>query len=42
MPSKKAVSFNDITNFYGAIQFQDVLGDFIAKVNHPTLTGNSL
>ena len=41
-PSKKAVSFDDITNLYGAIQFQDALGDFIAKVNHPTLTGNAL
>ena len=41
-PSSKAVSFEDITKFYNAIQFQDALGDFITKVNHPSLTGNRL
>jgi hypothetical protein len=41
-PSLKAVSFDDITNSYGAIQFQDALGDFITKINHPNLTGNPL
>jgi hypothetical protein len=41
-PSLKAVSFNNITNLYGAIQFQDALGNFIMKINHPHLTGNPL
>jgi len=41
-PSIKAVSFDDIDKLYGAIQFQDALGDFIACINYPSRSGNEL
>jgi hypothetical protein len=34
-PSKKAVSFLDVSQKYGLALFQDALGDFIASVNNP-------
>ena len=34
-PSTKAASFDDLTWKYGAIDFQDVLVDFIAQINRP-------
>jgi len=41
-PSIKAVSFDDIDELYGAVQFQDALGDFIARINYPGRSGNEL
>jgi len=35
-PSVKAVSFENLSNKYGTIKFQDLLTDFIAQLNHPT------
>ena len=34
-PTVKAVSFNVLVERYGATEFQDMLVDYIAKVNHP-------
>jgi hypothetical protein len=34
-PSLKAVTFNDIADNYGALDFQDAIADFIARINHP-------
>lgn len=34
-PSAKAVSFDDLARRYGAVDFQDVLADFIAQINYP-------
>ena len=42
MPNLKAVSFDDLARKYGAIEFQDVLADFIAQTNHPTASGATL
>ena len=41
-PPLKAVSFNDLAQKYGAIDFQDALADFIAQTNHPTTSGAAL
>ena len=41
-PTLKAVSFDDLAQKYGAIDFQDVLADFIAQFNNPTASGASL
>jgi hypothetical protein len=41
-PSARAVSFSNIIWKYGAVDFQDVLGDFITQINYPNLTGNAL
>ena len=41
-PTLKAVSFNDLAYKYGAIDFQDALADFIARINNPTASGASL
>jgi hypothetical protein len=38
----KAVSFDDLAQKYGAIDFQDTLADFIARTNHPTASGAAL
>jgi hypothetical protein len=35
----KSVSFDDLAQKYGAIDFQDTLADFIAQTNHPTASG---
>ena len=35
-PTKRKVTFEVLAQDYGAVYFQDALGDFIAKVNHPT------
>jgi hypothetical protein len=37
-PSMKAVSFNNLSRCYGALEFQDMLADFIVRVNHPGVT----
>ncbi|KAI9429265.1 hypothetical protein H4582DRAFT_1827220 [Lactarius indigo] len=34
-PTFKAVSFEDLAERYGAVDFQDCLADFIAQLNHP-------
>ncbi len=41
-PTLKAVSFDELAQKYGAIDFQDVLADFIAQTNHPTVSGARL
>jgi hypothetical protein len=41
-PSLKAVSFNNLANKYGAINFQDALADFIAQINHPQVSVTAL
>jgi Plavaka transposase len=37
-PSEKAVSFENLSNRYGAIDFQDALADFIVQHNYPGLS----
>ena len=34
-PTLKVVSFDDLAKKYGAVDFQDALADFIARINHP-------
>ncbi|KAH9058056.1 hypothetical protein EDB87DRAFT_1675459 [Lactarius vividus] len=34
-PTVKAVSFEELAEKYGAVDFQDCLADFIAQLNHP-------
>ena len=41
-PTLRTVSFDDLAQRYGAINFQDALADFIAHFNNPTATGSSL
>ncbi|KAH9003605.1 hypothetical protein EDB83DRAFT_2509552 [Lactarius deliciosus] len=41
-PSAKAVSFDHLSEKHGAIDFQDVLADFIAQVNHPEASAAAL
>lgn len=41
-PSIKAVTFDDIDRLYKAVQFQDALAEFIARVNYPGVSGNAL
>ena len=41
-PSIKAASFDDIAGKYGAIDFQDALADFIARINHPGASAAAL
>ena len=41
-PSKKAVSFLNVSKKYGAASFQDALGDFIASVNNPGVRVHAL
>ena len=41
-PTLRAVSFNDIACVYGAIDFQDLLGNFIAHLRDPHLSGRAL
>ena len=36
------VSFDNLAQKYGAIDFQDTLADFIAQFNNPTASGASL
>jgi hypothetical protein len=38
----KSVSFDDLAQRYGAVDFQDSLADFIAQFNNPTASGTSL
>jgi hypothetical protein len=38
----KSVSFDNLAQKYGAIDFQDTLADFIAQTNHPTASGATL
>ncbi|KAN0130983.1 hypothetical protein V8E53_011116 [Lactarius tabidus] len=42
MAPLKAVPFDDLAQKYGAIDFQDALADFIARINHPTASGAML
>ncbi|KAH8978844.1 hypothetical protein EDB92DRAFT_1807046, partial [Lactarius akahatsu] len=41
-PSANAVSFDDLSRKHGAVDFQDVLGDFIAQTNHPKASAAAL
>lgn len=41
-PAVRVVSFDTLANKYGAIDFQDALADFIAKLNNPMASGASL
>ncbi|KAN0140483.1 hypothetical protein V8E53_001692 [Lactarius tabidus] len=41
-PTRKAVSFDDLAESYGAVDFQDALADYIARINHPDLSATSL
>jgi hypothetical protein len=34
-PTIKTVTFNTLAEKYGAVEFQDLLADYIARVNHP-------
>jgi len=36
-PSQKAVSWGDLDQRYGAVEFQDTLADFLAQANNPRL-----
>ena len=38
-PAVRVVSFNTLANKHGAIDFQDMLADFIAKLNNPMASG---
>ncbi|KAF8261591.1 hypothetical protein EI94DRAFT_1605749 [Lactarius quietus] len=41
-PTLRAVSFEDLAQNYGAVNFQDALADIIAHINHPTASGAAL
>lgn len=41
-PSAKAVGYDNLAQKYGAIDFQDALGDFIAGYNSPTATAATI
>lgn len=41
-PSKRKVHFEELARDYGAVYFQDALGDFIAKFNNPTASTGML
>jgi Plavaka transposase len=41
-PSLRRVSFVDIVYNYGAVDFQDILGDFLAHLREPHLSGRAL
>jgi hypothetical protein len=41
-PSVKAAPLPTFSSRYRALLFQDALGDFIASINNPGLTGNPL
>jgi len=41
-PSRKAVSFNNLADEYHALDFQDALADFIARINHPQASATAL
>ena len=41
-PTLRTVSFDNLAQRYGAIDFQDALADFIAHFNNPTATRTSL
>ena len=41
-PEKKLVPFDALARDYGALEFQDMLADFIAQLNHPEATAGGL
>jgi len=41
-PTLRRVSFNDVVHKYGAVDFQDLLGDFLAHLRDPSLSGRAL
>lgn len=41
-PTLRRVSFNDIAYEYGAVDFQDALGDFLAHLRDPLVSGRAL
>jgi hypothetical protein len=41
-PTVRRVSFEDIAYNYGAVDFQDVLGDFLAQLGEPSVSGRAL
>ena len=41
-PTKRKVSFEELVQDYGAVYFQDALGEFIAKFNYPVASTATL
>ena len=41
-PTRRRVYFEELAHNYGAMYFQDALGNFIAKVNHPAASTETL
>ncbi|KAH9016036.1 hypothetical protein EDB85DRAFT_1875359 [Lactarius pseudohatsudake] len=41
-PSQKVVSFDTLADKYRALDFQDALADFIARINHPQASATAL
>ena len=41
-PTLRKVSFDDLAQRYGTVDFQDTLADFIAQFNNPTASAASL
>jgi hypothetical protein len=41
-PEKTQVHFDILARGYGALDFQDMLAEFIAQVNHPHASGSAL
>ena len=41
-PSIRGVSFEELVDKYGAVGFQDAMATFIAQLNYPGATGNTL
>ncbi len=41
-PTIRRVSFNDVIHNYGAVDFMDILGDFLARLREPHASGRTL
>ena len=41
-PEKRQVLFNILARDYGALDFQDMLADYIAQLNHPGVSKGAL
>jgi Plavaka transposase len=41
-PERRQVPFNILATEYGALDFQDMLAEFIAQLNHPGVSGGAL
>ena len=42
MPERRQVLFDRLARDYGALDFQDMLAEFIAQLNHPGVSGGAL